>query len=81
MAELTGEQRESIRARIYAYSGYICPDCLPDLSVEVTAARWRLTVDHSEGCASYAWHLVGRALDLFDLDPRPTGHPQGGSTP
>lgn len=63
MAELTVEQRERIRAQLLAHSGYICPDCLPTLSVQVTDDRWRLTVDHSPGCASYAERFLRAALD------------------
>lgn len=63
MAELNAQQRERIAAQLGAHSGYICPDCLPSLSVEVIPSRWRLTVDHTLGCPAYAERLLQRALE------------------
>jgi hypothetical protein len=61
--QLSNEQRQRIADQLAAYSNYICPSCLPELSVHVTVDRWRLTVDHSRGCEQYAWRVVGRVLD------------------
>jgi acetone carboxylase gamma subunit len=67
MRELTPEQRERIAAQLADYGGYVCPDCLPALSVEITDARWRLIVDHSPGCASASERLIDRAVDPHEL--------------
>jgi hypothetical protein len=63
MRELTPEQRERIALQLAAYAGFLCPDCWPGVSVDVTDDRWRLVVDHSPGCATSVERLVDRAVD------------------
>jgi hypothetical protein len=63
VSAVTDEQLRRIADQLASYSDYICPSCLPELSVHITVDRWRLTVDHSFGCEEYARRVVGRALD------------------
>lgn len=63
MSELKPEHRERIAAQLAAHSGYICSDCLPSLSIEATAGRGHLIVDHAQDCPTYAERLLQRALE------------------
>lgn len=59
---LTPEQYERIRAQLAADAGYACPDCLPVLSLKATPGRWRLIVDHTVGCETFADRVLRAEL-------------------